>query len=220
MSSVISFVGRSNSGKTTLLEKLIVELKRRGYNLAIIKHSSGGFDLDHPGKDSWRFTRAGADTVALSSANQIAIIKSIDHDASLEELLCQIDGDYDLVLTEGFKGGPAPKIEVHRGESELLCSSGELLAVVSDEPLDIDVPRYSPGEVEALADLIDQKVSVRKEAGDTLLFVNGNPVPMNFFVKQMIKKTLLGMVSTLKGVDEVRSLRISLNNGLDCRGLD
>lgn len=220
MSSVISVVGRSNSGKTTLLEKLIGELKRRGYNLAIIKHSSGGFELDRPGKDSWRFSRAGGDTVVLSSASQVAIIKSVEHEASLEELLYQIDGEYDLVLTEGFKGGPAPKIEVHRGGSELLCSVEELLAVVSDEPLDIDVPSYSPDEVEALSDLIDEKFSIQREAEETLLFINGTAVPLNFFVKQMINKTLLGMVSTLKGVDEVRSLRISLNRGLDCRGLD
>jgi molybdopterin-guanine dinucleotide biosynthesis protein B len=220
MSLVISFVGRSNSGKTTLLEKLIGELKRRGYKLAIIKHSSGGFDLDRPGKDSWRFTRAGGDTVVLSSASQIGFIKSVDHDASLEELLYEIDGEYDLVLTEGFKGGPAPKIEVHQSGSELLCSAGELLAVVSDEPLDLAVPRYSPGEVEALADLIDEKVSSQREDEDTLLFVNGTPVPLNFFVKRFINKTLLGMVSTLKGIDEVRSLRISLSRGLDCRGPD
>ena len=220
MSSVISVVGRSNTGKTTLLEKLIGELKRRGYNLAVIKHSSGGFDMDQPGKDSWRFTRAGSDTVVLSSSSQIGIIKSVEHEATLEELLYQIDDDYDLVLTEGFKGGPAPKIEVHQSGSELLCSAGELLAVVSDEPLDLTVPRYSPGEVEALADLIDEKVSAQSEDENTLLFVNGTPVPLNFFVKRLISKTLLGMVSTLKGVDEVRNLRISLSRGLDCRGPD
>lgn len=220
MSSVISVVGRSNSGKTTLLEKLIVELKRRGYNLAIIKHSSGGFDMDHPGKDSWRFTRAGSDTVVLSSASQIGFIRSVDREASLEELLYQIDGEYDLVLTEGFKSGPAPKIEVHQSGSELLCSAVDLLAIVSEENLDIPVPCYSPGEVEALADLIDEKVSAERKDEDTLLFVNGTPVPLNFFVKRLINKTLLGMVSTLKGVDEVRSLRISLSTGLDCRGSD
>ncbi|MFC1926035.1 molybdopterin-guanine dinucleotide biosynthesis protein B [Chloroflexota bacterium] len=215
MSLIISFVGRSNSGKTTLLEKLVSELKRRGYNLAIIKHCASGFDLDQPGKDSWRFAKAGGDTVVLSSASQIAFTKSVDREATLEELIDRIDGEYDLVLTEGFKNGNAPKIEVHRrGSGELICSAEELVAIVTDEPLDIAAPQYSPDDVEALADLIEKRVIAPGEVEETLLFVNDTPIPLNPFVKGIMQKTLLGMVSSLKGVDEVRSLRISLRRGL------
>jgi molybdopterin-guanine dinucleotide biosynthesis adapter protein len=215
MSLVISIVGRSNSGKTTLLEKLIGELKRRGYNLAVIKHCANGFDLDQPGKDSWRFAKAGSDTVVLSSAQKIAYIKSMDHEATLDELLYHIGDEFDLVLTEGFKSGNAPKIEVHRDGSELLFSAEELIALVTDESLDIAVPQYSPSEVEALADLIEKKISALSKVEETLLLINDIPIPLNPFVEGLIHKTLLGMVSALRGVDEVRSLRISLRRGPD-----
>ncbi|HJX69986.1 MAG TPA: molybdopterin-guanine dinucleotide biosynthesis protein MobB, partial [Dehalococcoidia bacterium] len=173
-----------------------------------------GFELDQPGKDSWRFVEAGSGTVVLSSVQRIALMKPVDHEATLEELLHLIGEDVDLVLTEGFKKGNAPKIEVHRKElGELLCHPEELFALVSDEPLDIAVPHYSPDEIEALADLIEEKASALSRAEDTLLLVNGTPIPLSPFVKDFVHKTLLGMVSALKGVEEVRSLRISLRRG-------
>lgn len=214
MSVVISIVGRSSSGKTTLLESLIGELKQRGYNLATIKHSVSGFDLDRPGKDSWRLTEAGSGAVVLSSPQKVALIKSVNREATLEELLYLIGGDFDLVLTEGFKGSNTPKIEVHRKElGGLLCSPEELFALVTDEPLDIAVPQFSPGEVEALVDLVQEKFLTPRELEETFLIINDTPIPLNPFVRSVIHKTLLGMVSALRGAEEVRSLRISLRRG-------
>ena len=214
MPVVISIVGRSSSGKTTLLEKLIGGLKRRGHSLATIKHSVSGFDLDQPGKDSWRLGEAGSGAVVLSSPQRIALIKPVDREASLEELLYLVGGDFDLVLTEGFKSSSTPKIEVHRKElGGLLCSPEELFAVVTDEPLDIAVPQFSPGEVEALADLVEKRFLALREVEETLLIINDTPIPLNPFVKSVIHKTLLGMVSVLRGAEEVRSLRISLRRG-------
>jgi len=216
MTSVISIVGRSNSDEAVLLDKLIDEFSRRGYHLAIFKHCANGFDMDQPAKDSSQSAGAGGDTLGLSSGRKIALIKSIDNEAGLEELLHLIGGEFDLVLTEGLKGGNAHKIEVYQGESgELICSSEELLALVADEPSDSAVPRYSLNEVEALVDLIENRASAQSEVNETLLFINDTPIPLNPFVKDIIQKTLLGMVSALKGVDEVKSLRISLQRGLD-----
>jgi molybdopterin-guanine dinucleotide biosynthesis protein B len=214
MPIVISIVGRSNSGKTTLLENLIGGLKRRGYSLATIKHSVSGFDLDQPGKDSWRLGEAGSGAVVLSSPQKIAFIKPVDREAALEELLCLVGGDFDLVLTEGFKSSSTPKIEVHRKElGGLLCSPEELFAVVTDEPLDIAAPQFSPGEVEALVDLVEKRFLALREPEETMLIVNDTPIPLNPFVKSVIHNTLLGMVSALRGAEEVRSLRISLRRG-------
>ena len=214
MSVVISIVGRSSSGKTTLLENLIGGLKRRGYSLATIKHSVSGFDLDQPGKDSWRLGEAGSGAVVLSSPQKIAFIKPVDREAALEELLCLVGGDFDLVLTEGFRSSSTPKIEVHRKElGGLLCSPEELFAVVTDEPLDIAAPQFSPGEVEALVDLVEKRFLALREPEETLLIVNDTPIPLNPFVKSVIHNTLLGMVSALRGAEEVRSLRISLRRG-------
>ena len=214
MFPVISIVGKSNSGKTTLLEKLVGELKQREYNLAVLKHCASSFELDQPGKDSWRLAEAGSDTVILSSAQKIALIKSVDHEATLEEIIPLIGEGFNLVLTEGFKDGNAPKIEVHRkGLGELLCSPEELFALVTDEPLDIAIPQYSPSDVEALADLIEKRAFALDRTEETLLLINDTPMPLNPFVKDFIHKTLLGMVSVLNDVEEIRSLRISLRRG-------
>jgi len=214
MLPIISIVGRSESGKTILLEGLIGELKRRGYRLATVKHSVPDFDLDQPGKDSWRLAEAGSEIVVLSSPHKLAFIKQVDSEASLEELSQLIGDDFDLILTEGFRGGSAPKIEVHRKKlGGLLCSPEELFAVVTDEPLDINVPQYSPEEVEALADIIEKKVSALHQVDEILLFINGTQIPLNPFVKDIISKSLLGMVSALRGAEEVRRLRIYLRRG-------
>lgn len=216
MSPIISVVGRSNSGKTTLLEKLIGELGRRGYNLAILKHCAHGFELDQPGKDSWRFAEAGSGTVVLSSTSKFALIKSIDHEATLEELQHTLGENFDLILAEGFSGDHAPKIEVHRkGFGDLLSPPEELFALVTDEPLDIAIPQYSPNEVGALADLIEKKAPALSSDEETFLFINDTPIPLNPFAKNFIHKTLLGMISALDGTEEVRSLRISLRRGPD-----
>jgi len=214
MFPVISIVGKSNSGKTTLLVKLISELRQRGYNLAALKHCASGFELDQPGKDSWRFAEAGSNAVVLSSERKIALIKSIDHEATLDDVITLIGEGFDLVLTEGFKGGSAPKIEVHRkGFGELVCTSEDIFALVTDEPLDIEVPQYSPNDVGALADLIEKKASDIRMSDETVLLINDAPISLNPFVKDLVHKTLLGMVSALNGTEDVRSLRISLRRG-------
>lgn len=214
MPLAISVVGRSKSGKTTLLEKLVGELKRRGYNLATIKHTVHDFDLDHPGKDSWRLAKAGSDTVVLSSPRKLALIKPVHGDVTLEELFHLIGEGFDLILVEGLKNSSLPKIEVHRkAQGGLECSPQELVAVVTDERLDIAVPQFSPGEVAPLADLVEQKSLAWRETDETVLVVNDVPLPLDHLAEGVIHKTLLGMVSALTGVEEVTSLRISLRRG-------
>ncbi|MEK7353838.1 MAG: molybdopterin-guanine dinucleotide biosynthesis protein B, partial [Chloroflexota bacterium] len=110
----VSIVGKSDVGKTTFLEKLIRELKGRGYRVAVIKHDCHGFDIDHPGKDTWRMAEAGSDVVVISSPNKMAMIKRTDHELSLDELEARIMGGVDIILTEGYKHGDKPKIEISR----------------------------------------------------------------------------------------------------------
>jgi molybdopterin-guanine dinucleotide biosynthesis protein MobB len=142
----VSFVAKSGTGKTTLLEKVIVELKGRGYRLGVIKHDAHRFDIDHPGKDSYRLSAAGADTMLISSPEKLAIVKKHQVSPPIEELIATYFQDVDIVLTEGFKLSSMPKVELHRkGRSETLLCRGEvndptLIAVASDEPLELDVP--------------------------------------------------------------------------------
>jgi len=212
MQPIISIVGKSEGGKTTLLESLIVELKRRGRKVAIIKHTHHDFEIDEIGKDSWRFSQAGGDVVTVSSPCRFAIFKKTEQDLGPQELARFIVGDYDLILTEGFMRSDTIKIEVHRKElsAELLCSPQQLLAVVTDEPLTVDVPQFSKDEVEKIVDLLEDKVIAQREEEDVELFINDTYIPIKLFVREFLTGALIGMVSNLKGVKEVKSLNISL----------
>ncbi|WP_305042277.1 molybdopterin-guanine dinucleotide biosynthesis protein B [Geoalkalibacter sp.] len=159
---VVSIVAKSGTGKTTLLEKLIAEMKTRGYRVGAIKHDAHSFSIDHEGKDSWRLTQAGADTMLITSPAQIAMVKKNPgpEEVPLAESIRTYFGDVDIVLTEGFKRSSMPKIEVHRRERSpaLLCRGEEhdptLIAVASDEPLELDVPVFNINDAQGLCDLI------------------------------------------------------------------
>jgi len=156
----LSFVAKSGTGKTTLLVELITELKHRGYRVGAIKHDAHRFEIDHEGKDSQRFTAAGADTMVITSANTIAMVKQIPAPQPIETVLAEYFGDVDLVLTEGFKLSGLPKIELHRAACgrPLLCRGEhhdpQLLAVASDTSLELDVPVLDLNAQAAIADFI------------------------------------------------------------------
>jgi molybdopterin-guanine dinucleotide biosynthesis protein B/molybdopterin-guanine dinucleotide biosynthesis protein len=160
----VSFVAKSGTGKTTLLEKVIVELKGRGWRVGVIKHDAHRFDIDHPGKDSHRLTAAGADTMLISSPEKLALIRQHAAQPSIEELIATYFGDVDIILTEGFKKGGLPKIEVHRAERSptLLCRGEQydptLLAVASDEPLELDVPLLDINNPAQVADFVEKNI--------------------------------------------------------------
>jgi molybdopterin-guanine dinucleotide biosynthesis protein MobB len=160
---VVSFVAKSGTGKTTLLEKVIVHLKERGYRLGVIKHDAHRFDIDHPGKDSYRLTAAGADTMLISSPEKLAIVKKHAESPPIEELLATYFNDVDLVLTEGFKKSSMPKIEINRQErsATLLCRGEEhdptLVAVASDAKIELDVPVLDLNDAKAVADFIEER---------------------------------------------------------------
>ncbi|OPY89080.1 MAG: Molybdopterin-guanine dinucleotide biosynthesis adapter protein [Syntrophus sp. PtaU1.Bin208] len=158
---VISIVGKSNTGKTTLIEKLIPELVKRGYRVATIKHHLHDFDIDIEGKDSWRHRQAGARATIVATPRKVALIEDVEEDFSIEVLRERYVHDVDLILTEGFKGNPHPKIEIYRAvlKRELLCGSADnLLALASDTPLNIGVPCLDINDTRGLADLIEKTV--------------------------------------------------------------
>jgi molybdopterin-guanine dinucleotide biosynthesis protein B len=150
---VISFVGKSGSGKTTLLEKVVSRLKKDGIMVAVIKHDAHCFDMDKPGKDTWRMAQAGADVVAISSPEKVAVLARVAEEKSLDEVIAMIP-EVDIVLTEGYKTGDKPKIEVFRSEAhhERLRGSNNLLAMASDiEWDDLGVPCYHIDDAEGVA---------------------------------------------------------------------
>jgi molybdopterin-guanine dinucleotide biosynthesis protein B len=156
--AIISVVGKSDSGKTTLLEGLIGELRSRGYRVGTIKHDAHSFEMDRPGSDTWRHAQAGSDHVVISSPNRVASIRRVDQEQRLEELVLAMT-DVDIVLTEGYRRGGAPKIEVSRRErsSSLMCGADELVAVASDQHFDLDVPQFGLDDMRRLADLLEAR---------------------------------------------------------------
>ena len=157
MIPVISVVGKSNAGKTTFLVKLIAELKRRGYRVAVIKHNVHDFEMDHPGKDTHRHFEAGADAVIIASAHKLAMVKRLEEEVSVDEIIALAGPGYDLVLTEGYKRGRFPKIEVSRKDhsSELISAEDELIAVVTDNEFALERPHFALDDAAGVADLIE-----------------------------------------------------------------
>ncbi len=212
MQPIISIVGKSESGKTTLLERLIGGLKQRGYKVAVIKHSGEDFELDTANKDSWRFSRAGSEISAICSAHKLAIIKKLERDLEPREVAQFLGSDYDLMLTEGFKQSNHLKIEVHRKEQgkELLSPPPQLLAVVTDEPLSVDVPQFSREEITEIVDLIEKTVLARRQKRDVDLFVDETCIPLNKPMQNLLFRTLLAIVSAVKRIEKINNLRIYL----------
>jgi len=154
---VVSVVGNSGTGKTTFLEKIIREMTYRGLKVGTIKHDiHGRFEMDKPGKDSWRHKHAGASTTVISSPNRIGVVMDVEYDHSLDELVSFFNG-MDIILTEGYKQDRKPKLEIFRPEisQEPLCKNNEnLLAFISDAPMDFNVPVFSPEDIKGAADFL------------------------------------------------------------------
>ncbi len=153
---ILSFVGRSNSGKTTLIERVIPELVRAGYKVATVKHAGHGFDLDTEGKDSWRHKQAGASSVVIISKSSLAMFADVSDHMNVEDVRERyLDASYDLILAEGWRSEGYPKIVVVRDQiGEVLVSQDGLLAVVSNKPVETSVPLLDPDDVAGVAALI------------------------------------------------------------------
>lgn len=153
---IVLIVGKSDAGKTTLVEKLIPELIKLGLRIGTIKHDVHGFDIDHPGKDSYRHKAAGARQSIISSPQKMALVRDTDHDQDLDELKRFFDG-VDLILTEGYKRENRPKVEIYRPEvhPEPLCvGDPNLKALVTDSDLDLGVPRFGLDDAAGLANFL------------------------------------------------------------------
>jgi len=164
---VIGVVGWKNNGKTTLVVRLIEHLVARGYRVSTVKHAHHEADLDRPGKDSWRHREAGAAEVMLATARRWALVHELrdEPEPPLDAILARLS-PADLVIVEGFKSFPHPKVEVHRAErgTPLIARDDPtIVAVASDEPLpDLAVPVLGLDDVRAIADLILRRLELEQ----------------------------------------------------------
>jgi molybdopterin-guanine dinucleotide biosynthesis protein MobB len=155
---IYGVTGWKNAGKTGLMERLVTEITARGFSVSTVKHAHHSFDVDHPGRDSYRHREAGAREVLLSSRNRVALMQELrDQDEpSLEDLLKRLS-PVDLVLIEGYKRDRHLKVEAHRqepGNPLIAPDDPTIRAVASDTPLELDRPVFDLNDTKAIADFI------------------------------------------------------------------
>ena len=161
---IFGLAGWSGSGKTTLLDALIPQLVQRGVAVSTIKHAHHEFDIDRPGKDSWRHRQAGASEVMVASSRRFALMHELRDapEPSLEELIARMAA-VDLLLVEGFKRDSHPKLEVHRpsvGKPFLYPDDPHIVAIASDAPLTAPLPVLPLADVAAIADFILRRLGM------------------------------------------------------------
>lgn len=164
MIPLLSIVGTSGAGKTTLIEKLVSDLSERGMRVAVIKHHAHETRIDTPGKDTARYTDAGAAVVFVSSPVELASFQRQSHPLSLREIAARVK-DVDVILAEGFSREPGPKIEIARSE-EPISDPNDLVAIVSDQAIRSNLPHFPPGAVQEIADFVFAWFSANSTTAD------------------------------------------------------
>lgn len=163
MKPIITVIGPCKGDRTVLIEKIIPKLQEHGYRVATVKRDAHGYDLDTPGKTSWRHSQAGAQTVVVSSAKRITIFKKVNKEWSLEALAEEFLSDADIVIADGFASAKEPKIKVllSETEEETQVSESDLFSIVGvevgQEGWLEEIPRFSLNDIDKLADLIEEK---------------------------------------------------------------
>jgi len=200
MTPVISIVGRKNSGKTTLIERLLPLLGSRGLRVGTIKHDVHGFDIDYEGKDTWRHRQAGASVVSISGPGKTAVITFAAGEVALDYLVQAFYAEQDLVLTEGFQSLDKPKIEVFPPGAavEPTTRVEERLATVGDGPRPGEPPHFGWLQLEQLADFLAQRAREMGRAKVGVI-VGGHKVPLQGFAEAIVEATVRGLLTPLKG---------------------
>jgi molybdopterin-guanine dinucleotide biosynthesis protein MobB len=210
MAPVISIVGRSESGKTRLIDRLVPELRKRGYRVGVVKHAQEIEVI--PGKDDSRHLEAGAELSVVVSDHELLARKCVREGSGLEEALRLIGDGVDIILCEGFKQSGNPKIEVRRpGNGPPLEGLSGLVAVVSDSPGDTGVRHFTLDAIAGIAGFIENSY-IKAHPENLVLYVNEKQIPLTIFPRQIIYNAIMGMVSALKGAGIIKKATIHLNN--------
>lgn len=195
---IIGIVGRSRSGKTTLIKGLISELRKKGLRVAAVKHCPHGFTLDLEGKDSWEFMAAGSDGVGMVGPDTVAVIRKESPGRRFSPEAVGWFPEADIVLVEGGPGiAGLKKIEILRKGEKPATAAAELLALVSESQATGTAPRFRPDDIGAIARFLEEK-ALRAESVIRVT-VDGNDLPLNRFVRTIFENAIQGMVGSLKG---------------------
>ena len=208
MPPVISIVGRARSGKTTLVEKLIFELRERGYRVASLKHAQEiHFES---GKDSERHLAAGSGVVGLVSNKRMVILRPAESETDLQDLARHLGAELDVVIAEGFKQGNSPKILVNRADlGEPPADLNRVVAVAGDVAAGYPVRRFDLNDFAAMADFIEKSYILPQNECFSI-YINGKPLPLIMFPREIMAGVILGMLKGLKGASPARYVEIRL----------
>ncbi len=214
MIPIICVVGRSGSGKTTLLEKLIQVLVERGWRIGTIKHHfHGPVEVDVPGKDTWRHRQAGASAVALSSRDTLFVLRQVAEEEPPEAIAHRGFFDVDLILTEGFRSGPLPKIEVNRAALglPLLCTAADpLVAVVADWDTGASVPHFGLEAVPVLADFIEGQYLKAAEPVAAEVLVGDRRLNLDAQAQEILARVIRSLVGDGRDLSDGPPIEIRL----------
>ncbi len=217
MVPIISFIARPNHGKTTLLEKLLAEFRRRDLCIGVIKHHVHDFEFDKEGKDTWRHKQAGAHTVILSSPSGIGMTRDVEYDMPIPELVARYFPDMDLVLTEGYKWEAYPKVEVFRraiGGEPLAGRNESWAAFVSDADIATDLPCFGLDDIGHLADfLIASYIKARKVSSS--LQCADRPIALSTAEAKHLENVVLTTLAALRPDEDFRDICLTIHND-DC----
>lgn len=209
---VISVVGSKNSGKTTVAKELIAELAGRGLRVAAAKHSHHEFNFSEEGRDTTLFTDAGAQSVIFVGDKQTAVFRRFEEEEKLKVALARYAAEADVLVAEGWRKSALPKILVFLQEEVAAETEypANVVAVVCPAKLPLDVPHFAPDKVKELADFLLAGVLAKPEKPAATVAVNGKYLPAKGFVQEFIAKTILGMISSLKGVEDVETVEVTV----------
>ena len=199
--NIFAFVGTSGAGKTFLVEKLVRELMSRGYSVAAVKHAAHGFSLDEKEKDSWKFTRAGAQGTMVLSREKLFLQQKRSSRENIAHVIRRYYNQMDCVLLEGGKSeSEIPKIEILKKDVAEKPQPGILrrIAMAADFELRASVPVFNTGRISQIADFLEENMVMDKRA--TRVEIDGIDITLNDFVRKMFSATLQAMVSNLSGI--------------------
>jgi molybdopterin-guanine dinucleotide biosynthesis protein B len=215
MPFIVSFVGYKKSGKTTLVERIIPILKSKGYKIGVLKYTGEGLPEETEGKDTAKFRAAGAETVGLCGDDHFTLFKAGGHPAlPLDRLAAFFFPEADLVVTEGFKKQPFPKIALlSEGQEEKLLAEvkGVVLATVGPKPFREDLPHFQPEEAEGIVDLLEKRFLKERHEPRIRVWLDGKRIPMKDFVQDIIIQGIMGMLGTLRGFIPAGRVDITLS---------
>lgn len=206
MVPIISVVGQVKSGKTTFIEELVRELKKKNYKIGTLKHTSHSFDMDIKGKDSYRLKESGSIIGGIFTDDSIGIVRDFNEKKDMDRIIEDIFYDMNIVLIEGYKLGKYPKILVMKEqdlEEEIKeYKRDEIIAVLGEGELITELNYFGKYEIKKIAKFLEGEFIKPYSVQEINLYINNKPVILNDFVQKIVKNIIDAVIDSLKGIDK------------------